>query len=138
MCVAFTNGCFDIIHLGHIRYLNKAKTLCDSLVVGVNSDNSVKRLKGNTRPIIPLSERMEILAALSSVDYVTWFDEDTPYTLIKLLKPDMLIKGGDWSKDQIVGSDIVLQAGGIVKSLNYEEYCSTTNIIEKIIDLYSK
>jgi len=136
--VGFTNGCFDIIHAGHLKYLNEAKSLCNILVVAVNSDESVKRLKGEKRPIVTLGERMAVLAGLRSVDYVTWFNEDTPYNLIKFLKPDILMKGGDWPISKIIGSDIVLEAGGVVESLSYKENVSTTDIIEKIIDLFCK
>jgi len=106
--VVFTNGCFDLVHSGHVQYLEEARTLGDILVVGVNSDASVQRLKGLERPINPLSRRMILLAALESVSYVTFFEEDTPYELIKLLEPGILVKGGDWRPDQIVGSDLVL------------------------------
>jgi rfaE bifunctional protein nucleotidyltransferase chain/domain len=136
--VVFTNGCFDILHIGHLRYLEEAKKLGDILVVGVNSDNSVKRLKGEKRPINKLNERMEMLAGLKPVDYVTYFEEDTPYNLIKLLVPDILVKGGDWKVDEIVGSDIVLDNGGEVFSLNFEENFATTNIIEEVIRKYCK
>lgn len=136
--IVFTNGCFDILHLGHLRYLEEAKKLGDILVVGVNSDESVKRLKGEKRPINKLSERMEMLAGLKPVDYVTYFEEDTPYNLIKLLMPDILVKGGDWKVDEIVGSDIVLNKKGEVLSLNFEESFATTNIIEEVIRKYCK
>jgi len=136
--VVFTNGCFDILHIGHLRYLEEAKKLGDILVVGVNSDESVKRLKGEKRPINKLNERMEMLAGLKPVDYVTYFEEDTPYNLIKLLLPSVLVKGGDWKVDEIIGSDIVLGNKGEVFSLNFEENFATTNIIEKIILTYCK
>ncbi|MBZ4643669.1 MAG: D-glycero-beta-D-manno-heptose 1-phosphate adenylyltransferase [Deferribacteres bacterium] len=136
--VVFTNGCFDILHIGHLRYLEEAKKLGDILVVGVNSDSSVKRLKGDKRPINRLSERMEMLAGLKPVDYVTYFDEDTPYNLIKFLAPDILVKGGDWKANEIVGSDIVLEKGGKVLSLNFEDNFATTNTIEEIIKRYCK
>lgn len=136
--IVFTNGCFDILHIGHLRYLEEAKKLGDILVVGVNSDESVKRLKGEKRPINKLSERMEMLAGLKPVDYVTYFEEDTPYNLIKLLMPDILVKGGDWKVDAIVGSDIVLNNKGEVLSLNFEENFATTNIIEEVIRKYCK
>ncbi|MGB9730757.1 MULTISPECIES: D-glycero-beta-D-manno-heptose 1-phosphate adenylyltransferase [Calditerrivibrio] len=134
--IVFTNGCFDILHIGHIKYLTEAKRLGDILVVGVNSDESVKRLKGEKRPINNLSERMYMLDALKSVDFVTYFEEDTPYNLIKDIMPHFLVKGGDWKVDQIVGSDIVLSNGGDVLSLNFEEGFATTNIIEEIIKRY--
>lgn len=128
--VVFTNGCFDIIHIGHIRYLNSAKKFGDILVIGLNSDNSVSKIKPG-RPIINESQRAEVLASLNMVDYITIFDEDTPYELIKYLKPDILVKGGDWDKDKIVGSDIVKE----VYSLEYIRDISTTQIIEKIKSL---
>jgi len=136
--VVFTNGCFDILHIGHLRYLEEAKKLGDVLIVGVNSDESVKRLKGEKRPINKLNERMEMLAGLKPVDYVTYFEEDTPYNLIKLLLPDILVKGGDWKVGEIIGSDIVLGNKGEVFSLNFEENFATTNIIEEIIRKYCK
>ena len=130
--IVFTNGCFDILHIGHIRYLKKAKELGDILIVGLNSDNSVKRLKGEERPINGELERAEMLLALKSVDYVVIFEEDTPYNLISTILPDILVKGGDWKEDEIVGSDIVKKHGGKVFSLPYIEGKSTTNIIKKI------
>ncbi|BAI79739.1 glycerol-3-phosphate cytidyltransferase [Deferribacter desulfuricans SSM1] len=136
--VVFTNGCFDIVHYGHISYLYKAKELGDILVVALNSDESVKRLKGEKRPINSLKERAALIASLKPVDYVTMFEEDTPYNIIKKIKPDVLVKGGDWKEDEIVGSDIVKSYGGEVYSLNFVEGFATTNIIEKIIDLYCK
>lgn len=134
--IVFTNGCFDILHIGHIKYLEQAKKLGDILVVGVNTDESVKRLKGDKRPINRLNERMIMLDALKSVDFVTYFDEDTPYNLIDEIRPHILVKGGDWKVEDIVGSDIVLKKGGKVLSLNFEEGFATTNIIEEIIKRY--
>ena len=136
--VVFTNGCFDILHLGHIQYLAKAKSLGNVLVVGLNSDASVKRLKGEKRPIVTEGERAEMLLALKAVDYVIVFDEDTPYELIKEVCPDLLVKGGDWTEDKIVGSDIVRANGGEVKSLAFLEGHSTTNIIQTILDRDAK
>jgi len=130
--IVFTNGCFDILHCGHIRYLEKAKALGDILILGLNSDASVKRLKGNNRPIVPEKERALVVAGLESVDYVCIFEQDTPYELIDLIQPDVLVKGGDWTIDKIVGADIVQKKGGKVLSLNYEQGFSTTNIIERI------
>lgn len=130
--VVFTNGCFDILHVGHLRYLKAAKKLGDILVIGLNSDLSVSRLKGPDRPICPESERQEMLLGLKAVDYVFIFEEDTPLNLIQKIKPDILCKGGDWKKEHIVGSDFVESYGGQVLSLNFEEGHSTTNIIEKI------
>lgn len=126
--VVFTNGCFDILHIGHVRYLSAAKQLGDVLIVAVNSDESVRRLKPS-RPVVPDHERAEIVAALSMVDYVTIFSEDTPYETIALLRPDVLVKGGDWPKDRIVGSDLVSE----VHSLPYTEGASTSAILARII-----
>ncbi len=131
--VVFTNGCFDIIHAGHVQYLQQAKELGDILIVGLNSDDSVKRLKGSSRPINNQQDRKIVLEALRSVDYVLIFEEDTPYNLINQIKPDVLVKGGDWKVEQIVGSDIVLENGGEVKSLLFIDGASTTSIIEKIL-----
>ncbi len=125
--IVFTNGCFDIIHIGHIRYLKEAKKLGHVLIVGLNSDSSVKRLKPD-RPINPETHRAEILVSLEMVDYVTIFDEDTPYELIKFLRPHVLVKGGDWKKEDIIGSDIVTEA----YSLPYIQGISTTEIINRI------
>jgi len=125
--IVFTNGCFDIIHIGHVRYLREAKKLGDVLVIGLNSDSSVNRLKPK-RPINPESHRAEILSSLEMVDYVTIFNEDTPYKLIKHLMPDVLVKGGDWKKEDIVGSDIVPET----HSLPYISGVSTTEIINRI------
>ncbi|MGD0281611.1 MAG: D-glycero-beta-D-manno-heptose 1-phosphate adenylyltransferase [Dissulfurispiraceae bacterium] len=126
--IVFTNGCFDLLHLGHVRYLKEAGKLGDILIVGLNSDASVKRLKPQ-RPINEEIHRAEVLAALEMVDYVTIFSEDTPYELIKRIKPDVLVKGGDWKKEDIVGSDIVAD----VRSLPYVAGISTSGIIEKIL-----
>jgi rfaE bifunctional protein nucleotidyltransferase chain/domain len=125
--IVFTNGCFDIIHAGHIRYLKDAKALGDVLVVGLNSDKSVSEIKPS-RPINPQNQRAEVLSSLEMVDYVTIFDEETPYELIKLVKPDVLVKGGDWKKEEIVGSDIAKKT----LSLPYIKGISTSEIIEKI------
>ncbi len=130
--IVFTNGCFDIIHAGHVQYLEQAKQLGDILVVGLNSDESVKRLKGSSRPINSEGNRALVLAALQSVDYVIIFEEDTPYELIEAIQPDVLVKGGDWKEADIVGSDIVKAKGGKVISLPFREGLSTTNIIDKL------
>lgn len=130
--IVFTNGCFDILHYGHVMYLDQAKSCGDVLIVGLNSDDSVSRLKGPSRPVNGQFERAIVLCALEAVDYVVLFQEDTPYELISLIVPDILVKGGDWKADQIVGSDIVLKNGGQVKSLLFQDGYSTTNIIEKI------
>lgn len=129
--VVFTNGCFDILHPGHALYLEKAAQLGDILVVALNSDESVRRLKGPERPINPLKDRLQVMAALESVDYVTWFGEDDPVSLIRKLKPMVLVKGGDWKPSQILGSEDVLSWGGKVRSLKFIEGRSTTNIIAK-------
>jgi D-beta-D-heptose 7-phosphate kinase/D-beta-D-heptose 1-phosphate adenosyltransferase len=136
--IVFTNGCFDLLHIGHLRYLEKAKALGDILVVGVNSDFSVQRLKGPERPILPLSERMEIVSGLECVDYVTSFDESTPLELISFLKPHVLVKGGDWTKETTVGKEVVEGLGGEVVILPFVEGNSTTNIIETILQRYAK
>ncbi|HFA51524.1 MAG TPA: D-glycero-beta-D-manno-heptose 1-phosphate adenylyltransferase [Bacteroidetes bacterium] len=130
--LVFTNGCFDLLHYGHIHYLAQAKDLGGRLVVGLNSDSSVKRLKGPARPIKDENTRLHLLAALQCVDLVVLFSEDTPYNLIKNLQPDILVKGGDWKPDQIIGSDIVLGRGGEVFSLPYIEGHSTTDLEKKI------
>lgn len=134
--IGFTNGCFDIIHVGHVRILAKIKEHCDILVVALNSDSSIKRIKGANRPIIPLIERTEVIAAFESVDFVTYFDEDTPNNLIEKIQPQVLAKGGDWTIEHIVGRDIILKSGGKVLSMDYIKNASTTNIIEKIIQLH--
>lgn len=130
--VVFTNGCFDLLHPGHIRYLKEAKALGDVLVIGINSDRSVHELKGKGRPILNEVERAEVLSALEMVDYVTVFDEETPRELISALLPDILVKGGDWTVDRIVGREEVEGAGGRVLSLNFEAGLSTTEIVRRI------
>lgn len=130
--IVFTNGCFDILHFGHIHYLAEARDLGDRLVIGLNSAASVKRLKGSHRPINDEATRQHLLAALEFVDAVVVFEEDTPLELIKIILPDVIVKGGDWKSEQIVGSDIVLENGGEVKSLAFKEGYSTTSIEEKI------
>lgn len=132
--IVFTNGCFDIFHVGHARYLKDASKLGDYLIVGVNSDNSVKRLKGEKRPIVNENERMELLAALEFVSFVVMFDEDTPYNLISKIKPNIITKGGDYNPDEVVGKDIVESYGGKVVICPLVEGKSTTNIIEKILN----
>ena len=130
--IVFTNGCFDILHVGHKRYLQQAATLGDILIVGVNSDASVKRLKGPQRPVNNEQDRAEMLSALGFIDYVTIFDEDTPYELIKKIQPDVLVKGGDYKPDEVVGKDIVEARGGKLELISFVEGKSTTNIINKI------
>lgn len=129
--IVFTNGCFDILHAGHVRYLKEAKGLGDVLVIGINSDDSVARLKPK-RPIINETQRAEVLASLECVDYVTIFAEDTPYELIKEAAPDVLVKGGDWNPTDIVGADLVPET----VSIKYHEGLSTTAIIQKIVQIY--
>ncbi|RKY99252.1 MAG: D-glycero-beta-D-manno-heptose 1-phosphate adenylyltransferase [Ignavibacteriae bacterium] len=136
--VVFTNGCFDLIHAGHIDYLNKAKALGDILIVGLNTDNSVKRIKGDKRPIINEDERAEIISNLKPVDYIIFFDEETPSELINELVPDILIKGADWKIDEIVGGETVLANGGEVKTIKFVNDQSTSKIIDLIISKYSK
>ena len=130
--IAFTNGCFDLLHVGHIRYLAAARDAADLLIVGVNDDASVRRLKGPTRPLVPDAARAEVLAALAAVDYVTLFSEDTPYELIRAVQPDLLVKGSDWAPDQIVGADIVRARGGVVRSLRFAKGYSTTRLIHRM------
>jgi D-beta-D-heptose 7-phosphate kinase/D-beta-D-heptose 1-phosphate adenosyltransferase len=130
--VVFTNGCFDLLHPGHIETLEKARSLGDALVVGVNSDRSVREMKGSGRPILPEHERAEILAALESVDAVVIFDEPTPHETIAALVPDVLVKGGDWASDAIVGREVVEAAGGRVISIPVVAGHSTSAILEKI------
>ncbi|MBP9095245.1 MAG: D-glycero-beta-D-manno-heptose 1-phosphate adenylyltransferase [Ignavibacteria bacterium] len=133
--IVFTNGVFDIIHRGHVSYLNEAKALGDYLIVGLNADASVKRLKGDSRPVNKEEDRKFVMENLKAVDEVIIFTEDTPFNLISKIIPDILVKGGDWKEDQIVGSDIVKQNGGKVFSLKFIDNYSTTGIIEKIIKL---
>ncbi|MFH1782390.1 MAG: D-glycero-beta-D-manno-heptose 1-phosphate adenylyltransferase [Candidatus Omnitrophota bacterium] len=128
----FTNGCFDLMHVGHVSYLNKARSLGDLLIIGLNSDSSVKKLKGSKKPITSQRDRAKVLGALECVDFVTIFKGSTPYDLIKNIKPSVLVKGGDWKVKDIVGSGFVRSYGGIVKSLPYIKGYSTKNIIKKI------
>ena len=135
--VVFTNGCFDILHAGHVDYLRKAKECGDILIVGLNSDSSVKTIKGSQRPIVPQSERAYILSNLKSVDYVILFEESTPLKLIESIIPDVLVKGADWSIDNIVGKDVVEKHGGEIKTIKFITNQSTTNIIEKVLAAYN-
>jgi len=135
--IVFTNGCFDILHFGHLHYLAEASSKGDKLIIGMNSADSVKRLKGEHRPINDESTRLHMLAALQFVDAVVIFEEDTPLKLIELVQPNILVKGGDWKPDQIVGADIVLGNGGEVLSLPFIEGYSTTNIEQKIIQNFN-
>ena len=130
--VVFSNGCFDILHVGHVDYLEKARALGSRLVMGLNTDNSIKRIKGPNRPVNDQYARARILAALEFVDAVILFDEDSPYELIKAIKPDILVKGDDYTIEKIIGADIVLQNGGEVKTISLVKGYSTTNVIDKI------
>ena len=127
--IVFTNGCFDLLHAGHVTYLEEARGFGEVLVVGVNSDSSVRRIKGSGRPIVPLEQRMAVLAALEAVDYVVPFEEDTPYELIALLRPHTLVKGGDWRAEEVVGRELVEE----VRIIPYLEGVSTSGIIERIL-----
>ena len=130
--IVFTNGCFDILHIGHARYLYAAKERGDCLIVAVNSDRSVKSIKGPGRPVMNQAERTELLAAFQSVDMVVIFDEDNPLEVIRYLMPDILVKGGDWKEEDIIGSDVVKAAGGEVHRIPFVNGVSTTDIIKKI------
>ena len=130
--VVFTNGCFDLLHRGHVHILRQAKAAGDLLIVGMNSDSSVKSIKGPARPILPEIDRVELIAAMEMVDYIVLFDEPDPYQLIATIKPNVLAKGGDWSSDKIVGADIVERNGGRVAVIPYLKGFSTTEIIERI------
>jgi D-beta-D-heptose 7-phosphate kinase/D-beta-D-heptose 1-phosphate adenosyltransferase len=136
--IVFTNGCFDLLHLGHIRYLEGAKALGDILVVGINSDHSVQKLKGPKRPILPEEDRAEILSGLGSVDYITIYDEEDPLELISILQPNILVKGGDWTKETTVGREVVERSGGGVVILPFVEKASTSIIIDTILKRYEK
>lgn len=131
--IVFTNGCFDLLHLGHVDYLAKAKDLGDRLIIGVNTDASVRRLKGKFRPLQDENSRLHLLAALEVVDAVVLFDEDTPYELIKQVQPDVLVKGADYKPESIVGYDIVTSRGGKVETIEYLEGYSTTSIEQRIL-----
>ena len=130
--IVFTNGCFDILHIGHIRYLTRARALGDMLVIGLNTDKSVRALKGAGRPLVPEKERAEILSALECVDFVTFFSESTPERLIRAVRPDVLVKGGDWKKEKIAGAAFVESSGGKVFSLPFVPGHSTTEFLVKI------
>jgi len=134
----FTNGCFDILHVGHARYLQEAKKIGDILVVAINSDSSVRAIKGEKRPIIPEDERAEMVASLGSVDYVTIFHESTPLELIEYLQPHVIVKGGDWTEEKAVGRESVKKLGGTVVIVPEIRGASTSGIIEKITKIYSK
>ena len=134
--IVFTNGCFDILHAGHVDYLNKAKAMGDILLVALNSDSSIRRIKGEKRPVVNQDERAFIMENLKCVDYVTFFDEDTPAEIIEKLVPDVLVKGADWSIDRIIGRDVVENNGGEVKTIEFVNFQSTSKIIETIIERY--
>src|SRR4030043_2131602 len=136
--IVFTNGCFDLLHVGHVRYLEEAKALGDVLVVGVNSDASVRKLKGPKRPILPEAERAEILSGLGCVDYITLFDEMDPLKLIASLHPNELVRGGDWTNDKTVGKEVVERSGGEVVIIPFIKGASTSNLIETILKKYEE
>jgi rfaE bifunctional protein nucleotidyltransferase chain/domain len=135
--IVFTNGCFDILHYGHVKYLQDAKSKGDYLVVAVNSDSSVKKIKAKNRPVNSQGDRLKTVAALSSVDFVVLFNQDNPLQLIKALKPDILVKGSDWSKQKIIGADFVESYGGKVSTVNLVKGRSTSALIEKIVRDFS-
>ncbi|MFH0734767.1 MAG: D-glycero-beta-D-manno-heptose 1-phosphate adenylyltransferase [bacterium] len=134
--IVFTNGCFDILHAGHVDYLNKAKAMGDILVIGLNSDNSIRRIKGEKRPVVNQNDRAFLLLNLKAVDYVVLFEEDTPAEIIDYLIPDVLIKGADWSIDKIVGRNTVEKNGGEVKTIEFVTNQSTSNIIQTILSKF--
>jgi rfaE bifunctional protein nucleotidyltransferase chain/domain len=136
--VVFTNGTFDIIHRGHVEYLSAAKLLGDIMIVGLNTDASIRRIKGNGRPINPNRDRAAVLAALGCVDYVCMFGENTPQRLIAALVPDVLVKGADWKKEDIVGKDVVEAHGGIVRTIRLTPGRSTTSILERVLQIQRK
>ncbi len=136
--IVFTNGCFDLLHVGHVRYLTAARKQGDLLVVGLNSDKSVRSIKGEKRPILPQEQRAEVLAGMECVDYVTVFDEPDPLLLIQALKPHVLVKGADWAEKDIIGGDFVKFIGGRVERIHLVPGASTTAIIELIVHLYQK
>lgn len=134
--VVFTNGCFDILHAGHVRYLEKARSLGDMLVLGLNSDSSVRTIKGEKRPIVPEDERAEVLSGLACIDFVVIFDEPDPLRLISAIKPDVLAKGADWAAKDIVGGDVVTKNNGKIRRVTLVKGRSTTNIIKRILELH--
>lgn len=136
--IVFTNGCFDILHAGHVDYLNKAKLFGDVLLVALNSDSSVRRIKGPKRPLVNETERAFIISNLKCVDYVTFFREDTPAEIISAIIPDILVKGADWKIDDIVGKDVVEANGGQVKTIEFVNFQSTSKIVETIIERYKE
>jgi rfaE bifunctional protein nucleotidyltransferase chain/domain len=136
--IVFTNGVFDIIHRGHVEYLSEAKKLGDILIVGMNSDSSVKMIKGDKRPVVNEENRAIVLASLKPVDFVVLFHEDNPFDLISRILPDILVKGADWDEEKIIGADIVKANGGEVKTIKFVDNNSSSGIIEKVIELYCK
>ena len=136
--IIFTNGCFDILHAGHVRYLKEAKKIGDILIVAINSDSSVRAIKGDKRPLIPEDERADMVASLESVDYVTIFHEPTPLELIEYLQPHIIVKGGNWAEEEVVGRESVEKWGGMVVIVPEIMGASTSGIIEKIIKVYGK
>jgi len=136
--VVFTNGCFDLLHVGHVHYLAAARAEGDLLVVGLNSDRSVRAIKGERRPIVPEAERAEILAGLASVDFVTVFEEDNPLGVIQALQPDVLAKGGDWAESDIIGADVVKRNGGRVVRIPAVEGAGTSALVARILDRYGR
>jgi rfaE bifunctional protein nucleotidyltransferase chain/domain len=131
--IAFTNGCFDLLHIGHVDYLEQCRAACDALVVGINSDESIRRLKGEKRPLFPLTFRTRMLAALSCIDVIFSFDEDTPLQLIELVRPDVLLKGADYAIEQIVGAEYVMSYGGRVETVPLTPGFSTTGLLERLV-----
>ncbi|MBA2863651.1 D-glycero-beta-D-manno-heptose 1-phosphate adenylyltransferase [Methanococcus maripaludis] len=131
--IVFTNGCFDILHKGHVKYLSEAKKFGDILIVGINSDLSIKKIKGSSRPVIPLESRIEVLNSIKPVDFVISFDEETPLNLISLIKPDVHVKGGDYTIESLPESKIILEYGGKIKIINLVDGFSTTNIVSSIL-----
>ncbi len=136
--IVFTNGCFDILHYGHVQYLEKAKQKGDILIVGLNSDASVKRIKGNSRPVVAEKDRAKVLSGLESVNFVVLFRQDTPLKIIHEIRPDILIKGADWQKNKIVGADFVSSYGGKIYTVKLANGRSTTNLIKKIAEKFGK
>jgi len=136
--LVFTNGCFDILHIGHVRYLNQARAMGDALIVGINSDHSVREIKGPSRPIVSEEERAEVVASLACVDYTFIFDDPTPKGIVEAIVPDVLVKGADWDISRIVGRDTVEGAGGMVLNIPVVEGSSTTEIIQRVIERFAK
>jgi rfaE bifunctional protein nucleotidyltransferase chain/domain len=136
--VVFTNGCFDILHVGHVRYLREARNLGDALIVGINSDRSVRKIKGESRPIMPEIERAEVISALACVDFAVIFNDPTPREIIDAIVPDVLVKGADWGISEIVGRDTVEKSGGVVLNIPLVQGSSTTEIIRKVLERFGK